>query len=389
MKKAVVLGMILLALGVMAYADAVTVGMDFGRTQFNVASGSSASGSPINQGWVGPTGTFPTGQRLDMQFAWSNDHMGINITDYVSNGNGGLKVPGVGTFVTNDPNQIVNAYGTLKFMPDMFTMYIGEFNGDGWDHFRLDSAHPIHDMDNNSIGRFKGWGAILDLMPKDSGIDIALYAKLTDPSVPGYTFQNQTIGEALSQYNVAASYTVPNTVKIAVGSGTFADAKALDQTATAPGFSERNLFAEVTLLMVPNLSAFDTVYYAGFDQQSNKLAIISDELALSYDMKPLTIILAAFIGQNADSGAPNYAPGSNYMAWAAYPELIYNMGAISLGLYAGVAGNNISGSEIGYTVEPYVKLNDFGFRVSFLYNKSTTKGAASTWEVPILIDWGF
>ena len=44
MKKAVVLGMILLALGTFAYADGgVTVGMDFGRTQFNIVNISGTS----------------------------------------------------------------------------------------------------------------------------------------------------------------------------------------------------------------------------------------------------------------------------------------------------------------------------------------------------------
>ena len=124
------------------------------------------------QGWVGPTGQFPTGQRLDMQFAWSNDHTAINITDYVTNGG-------------NRRSQIVNAYGTLKFVPDMFTVYIGEFNGDGWDHFRLDSAHPIHDVNNNNVGRFSGWGAILDVAPKDTGFEAAVFAKLGDPSTTG------------------------------------------------------------------------------------------------------------------------------------------------------------------------------------------------------------
>jgi len=69
MKKAVVLGMILLVLGCMAYADGgVTVGMDFGRSQFVLAQGSSASGAPITEGWAPLSGTFPTVQRM----TWSS-----------------------------------------------------------------------------------------------------------------------------------------------------------------------------------------------------------------------------------------------------------------------------------------------------------------------------
>jgi len=116
MKKALVLGMILLALGTFAYADGgVTVGMDFGRTQFNVASGSSVSGSPINQGWVGPSGTFPTGERIDFQFAWSNQYTAVNSTFYIGNG--------YGTPAATYPNLYVQAlYGTLKLVPDMFSV---------------------------------------------------------------------------------------------------------------------------------------------------------------------------------------------------------------------------------------------------------------------------
>jgi hypothetical protein len=394
MKKSVVLGMILLALGVMAYADGVTVGLDFGRSQFNIASGSSASGAPINQGWVGPAGLFPTGQRLDMQFAWSNDKVGINITDYVTNGGSAA-------------DTIVNAYGTLKFVPDLFTVYIGEFNGDGWDHFRYDTAHPINDTNNNNVGRFGGWGAILDVMPKDSGFEVALFAKLRDPTSTG----TQTIQEALSQYNVAASYTVPNTVKIGVGSTTFANApysnEAADDLAAqiaallknpaltpaelaalaAPGFSERNIFGFVQILMVPNLTAWDNIYYAGFDAPS-KTTIVSNLLGLSYDMKPLTLILAGYFGKNAITGTPDYS-GADYTSWAVQPEVIYNMGAMSLGLYASVAGISTSGSGIAYTVEPYVKINDFGTRISFRYSGNSASGSISTWEIPVLIDWGF
>jgi hypothetical protein len=378
MKKAVVLGMILLALGCMAYADGVTVGLDFGRTQFNIASGSSVSGSPINQGWVGPTGQFPTGQRLDMQFAWSNDHTGINITDYVFNGGSAA-------------DTILNAYGTLKFIPDMFTAYIGLFNADGWDHFRLDTAHPIHDTNNNNVGRFNGWGAILDLMPKDSGLEVALFARLTDPGAPGYAYNVQTINEALSQYDVAASYTVPNLVKVQVGSTTFADAPGKNELATAPGFSERNIFGSVQIMMIPNLTLWDNLYYAGFDAPT-KTTIISDLVGLSYDMKPLTLILAGYFGKNNAplwaAGTPDYA-GLDYTAWSVQPEVIYNMGGLSLGLYASVTGVSLSGLGMDYIVEPYVKLNDFGTRISFLYHGNSTSGATSTWEIPVLIDWGF
>ena len=96
-------------------------------------------------------------------------------------------------------------------------------------------------------------------------------------------------------------------------------------------------------------------------------------------MNPLTIIFAADFS--------SFSVGST-TKWAVYPEVIYNMGMLSLGLYAGVAGGSAN-STIAYEIEPYVKLNDFGLRVSFDYVGSTASGAVSSWAIPVLIDWGF
>jgi hypothetical protein len=393
MKKAVVLGMILLVLGCMAYADGgVTVGMDFGRSQFVLAQGTSASGAPVTEGWAPLSGTFPTVQRYDMEFAWSNDHVGINMTAYTQ--------PFLQMLTQQKNNNLsgigidwVNMYGTLKLVPDMFTTYIGRFQGDGWDHFRLDSDHPIHDMDNNSIGRFSGWGMILDVMPKGSGFDGAVFLKTADPTSNSPTgaavvtgIQNAldqyTLAQTATDWEVAASYTVPNLIKISAGSTTFATYSGTF------GSSERNIFGRVELLLVPNLSIWDQTYYAGFDQ-STKIAIVSSELGLDYNMKPVQFILAGFFGENAADGTPAYGSPSNQTYWSLYPEVIYNMGAMSLGLYGGIGGNNISGSGIAYQIEPYVKLNDFGLRVSFHYMGNSNSGSVSTWEIPIIVDWGF
>jgi hypothetical protein len=286
---------------------------------------------------------------------------------------------------------MVNLYGTLKLVPDMFTMYIGKFAGDGWDHFRLDSAHPIHDVNNDNVGRFVGWGVILDVMPKDVGFDAALYMKTDDPTIPAnlaaanMSGAQNTIQNVASMYGFAASYMVPNLVKVAAGSTTFG-------LWPSP---QRNIFVSAQIFMVPNLTLWDNFYYAGFDQATS-VTIYSDLLALSYDMKPLTLILAASFGGNSYGMAPDYsrtaAPlstGADYTAWAVYPEVIYNMGAFSLGLYLAVWGTSVSNSGIYYQVEPYVKLNDFGLRISFMYNSNSASGAISTWEIPVLIDWGF
>jgi hypothetical protein len=387
MKKAVVLGMILLALGTFAFADGgVTVGLDFGRTQFVLASGSSVSGSQVlGQVWVDPTGTFPTGQRQDFQFAWSNQYMGVNSTFYIGNG--------YGTPAATYPNLYVQAlYGTLKLIPDMFSVVIGEFQADGWDHFRLDSPHPIYDVNNNNVGRFVAWGAILDLMPKDSGFEAGVYLKTPDPT------QSTEISGALSNDAVILAYTVPNLVKVMAGTNTFATYNGVG------GSSERNILASVQLLMVANLTAFDEFYFAGFDQTPS-VTIYSDELAFQYVMKPLTIIFAGFFGGNSAGagtvtsrfpgyGSPDYARfwglGADYTVWALDPEFIYDTGmGFSLGLYASIWAVSTSNAGVNYIVEPYVKLNNFGLRIAFEYAGNSQSGAVSTWAIPILIDWGF
>jgi len=404
MKKALVLGMILLALGTFAFADGgVTVGLDWGRSQFNIASGSSAANSVVQQGWTGPFGTYPTDARADLQFAYSNQYTGYNITFYLGPNTFDAIAGANGGFPDNSQPfvNIVNFYGTLKLVPDMFTVYLGQFEGDGWDHFRLDSPHPVYDVNNDNVERFVGWGMILDLLPKDTGFEAAVFAKLPGPT----DATTISLQGAIAEYGLEASYTVPNLVKISGGTNAFGN------YATGIGGSEqRNINAAVQLLMVPNLTVWDEFFYAGFDQ-TPATTLFSDELAGQYVMKPLTIIWAAFFGSNVDYGqntagvpsgyatdngaTPFYGLGSaSYTFWAFSPEIQYDVAnGIALGLYAYICGNNYPNSGTGYAVEPYLLLRNFGLRLGFMYSGTTVQVAGttlpSTWEVPLTVDWGF
>jgi hypothetical protein len=372
MKKLLVVLLALTCLSALSFADGVTVGMDFARSQFNIAS--QVGSGDIMQGAVDPTGDFPSNQqRIDIQLAWSSDHAAMNLTGYIGH-------------VNVQPVEFVNAYGTLKLIPDMFKVLIGRMAGDGFDSFRWDSAHPIHDVDNNSIGRFAGWGIIADLAPKDSGLEVAVFIKdgAAGAAVPNAA--NLTIGQSLTNYDVAASYTLPNLLTIEAGSTTFATA----DNPYVSQMSDRNIFAGVKLLMVPNLTLFDTFWYKGFDVQPTALTIYSDELAASYAMGPLTIVLAVLYGSDNTLGTSSVATTLSVL-----PEVYYNLGALTVGLYGGYSMVSIQGvSNSGSTidVEPYIKLNDFGLRVSFHYQMLTPVGsttATNTWEIPVLIDWGF
>jgi len=371
MKKLLVVLLALTCLSALSFADGVTVGMDFARSQFNIAS--QVGSGAIMQGSTDPTGDFPSNQqRITVSLAWSSDHAAMNIAGYIGH-------------VNDQPIEFVNAYGTLKLVPDMFNLMIGRIAGDGFDAFRWDSAHPIHDVDNNSVGRFAGWGIIADLAPKDSGLRVALMIKDGDAAnnLPDAT--SLTIEQSLTNYSIGASYTLPNLLTIQAGSQATATAVA----PYTPQMSDRNIFAGVKLLMVPNLSLFDSFWYKGFDVQPTAVTIFSNELAGSYVMGPLTIVLAVLYASDAT------VPAATVTGLGIYPEVYYNLGAFTVGLYGGytmssVTGVSTSGSVID--VEPYVKLNDFGLRVSFHYQSDTPLGggtAVNTWEIPLLIDWGF
>lgn len=364
MKKAVVLGMILLALGCMAYAQGVTVGMDFGRTQFDIASSNSNAGASIDQGWLSPNTSFPMGQRMDMQFAWSNEHTALNITGYLNNSH---------LTATMD---WANVYGTLKLVPDMFKLMIGFFGGDGFDDFRADSAHPIRDISNGNIGRMNGWGIIGVLQPKDSGLEVAVFYQTGDPSIAG---AQNSANNTVMNTEIAASFNLANLIKISagssIGSGPATNFSSLLYT------PNRNFWGRVNLLMVPNLGLWADLRYDGFDQ-TPVVSNFNAEVAGSFDMKPLTLIIAAIYGSND-------VLGTRVGTWLVEPEGIFNMGPISLGLLVGLSGTDVSGSGLGIEVEPYVKLNDFGLRVSFNFVTNTLSGSPSYWEIPLLIDWGF
>jgi len=295
---------------------------------------------------------------------------------------------------------IVNFYGSLKLVPDMFTVYFGQYEGDGWDHFRLDSPHPVYDVSNDNVERFVGWGLIFDLLPKDTGFEAALFAKLPGPTEA----TSISLVGAVSEYGLEVSYTVPNLVKISGGTNAFGN-----YASGVGGSEQRNINAAVQLLMIPNLTLFDELFYAGFDQ-ATATTVLSDELAGKYVMKPLTVIWAAYFGINtsyygspvgttnayysmANSASPIFTNGSNSNTyWAIDPEIQYDLGnGVSLCFYASIAGSTVSAlsSAIGYSIEPYVLLNQFNLRLGFMYEGSTFSGALSYWEIPLTVDWGF
>jgi hypothetical protein len=368
MKKFLVVLLALAFVGALAYADGSTVSMGFGRVQFNVASGDSSSGSQIMSGWANPSGdTWPPMPRENLDLAYSNNFTSFQLTAYMGPGNG------VAPLVLNNATimQFMNVNGTLKLIPDMLSLKIGEFNGDGWDTFRKTSPHPLRDVNNSNVGRFNGWGVILDVAPKDSGFEAAVYYQTNDPTVgSSIATLNSTIGNT----EAAASYTLPNLLKVTAGTvvGNL-------YNVGATGY-DRNIFGRVELLMVPNLTLWADARYDGFDLVPTTVSNINAELAAGYTMDKLSI---AFAGTFQSLSGPSTS------AWGVVPEVYYNLGPATAGVYVNVGGSSVANSGISYQFEPYVKLNDFNLRLSFHYIGSTATGAISRWEIPIVIDWGF
>jgi hypothetical protein len=356
MKKALVLGVILLAVSSLAFADFGT-GM-WGRTAFDLAMGQTGTGASTDITQQFGVSFWPPQPRENMNWWFSSDKASFNYTVYFNGA-----VP-----------SYVNMYGTLKLVPDMASLQIGKFTGDGFDDFRLTSPHPIHDVNNNNIGRLAGWGILAIVAPKDSGFEGVLGWMVQDPTS---ATPSNTIGGNARNVAALASYTVPNLVKVSAGTTTNG---ALDDTTTHENNLDRNIFGRVQLLMIPNLTLWVDGRFWGFDEKPTTSTNIAAELAAAYSMDALTAVLAATVM----SGSVG-----NVLAYAAMPEVYYNLGMATVGLYFNVSGSNISGSGIGYAVEPYVKLNDFNLRLSFYYQGNTTTGALGSWEIPLLIDFGF
>lgn len=345
MKKALIALLALACLSALSYADGVTVGMDFGRSQFILASGSSVANSDILQGWANGTNTtWPNGQRMDIQLAWSSDHAAVNMTGYVMN---------------SSAIDFVNTYGTLKVVPDMAKIMVGRFQGDGFDAFRHDSPHPIHDMNQGNVGRFGGWGIIADVAPKDSGFEAALGIMAPKPD----SAIQVPIADAVGNYDFAASYTVPNLVKISAGTTMFNQhVYPVDATPS------RAIFAAVDLLAVPNLTLWNEFYYMGIDQNPAP-TIFGNELAAQYVADKLTAVIAVLYASNTPNGSSTTAS-----ALGVYPEVYYNLGMLTVGIYGGysmVMLTNVTNNGSVIDVEPYIVLNDFGVRLSFHSTRTT------------------
>ncbi|MBN1524742.1 MAG: hypothetical protein JW904_09675 [Spirochaetales bacterium] len=352
MKKGLILFIMLVAVSNLLIAEA-GVGT-WGRTIFNVAQGDEAS-SDITQSWGPGWGNPGPRQGID---AWFKGDFVEFYFKYQFNG--------AQLVVDDEFGDITNMYGVLKLMPSLLTAYIGKWAGDGLDMFRKTSPHPIYDVNNGNVGRMGGMGVWIVLAPADTGFEAAVNWR-TNGFAP-----TETIQDNMTLTGLAAAYTVPDMLKFTLGSTASGD----DPTAEV-----RNIFGRVELLMVPDLVLWADVKYTGLETATD--TGIDSVLAAGYKMDALSIAFAATLGMNLDT---------EVTTWNAAPEVYYDLGAVTVGLYASVAGSSEADTGLAITAEPYVKIDDFDLRISF---KLTMNGDLNTttddydWAVPILINFGF
>jgi len=373
MKKAVLLIAALLMVGSVAFS-APSFGI-WGRTVFQLAGGRDDVDDVIYQGW-GPSWLGP-GPRMGLHATFSNDKMEFKFTFYMNyqvvqdtdnNDGSGATSNGPGAI---DP---VNCYGTLKFIPDLLTVLVGRFDGDGWDNFRKNTANPNSDLHNDDIGRFNGWGVIVSVAPADTGFEAALYMQTPAPnayysSVPFYAGFD-LVEDQLQNISIAASYKLPDLLKISLGWVN----KPGSVKQGAGYYQDNNIFARIELLMVENLTLWVDGRIWGLAGDDNMQ--MQFVLCAAYKMDALGIYLGAKLGVPPT--------GNDYISYAANLEVAYDLGAITIGLIGILEDDNSDFESMKFAVKPYVSLDDFGTRIAFEY---ISDGRAATtvnyWAIPI------
>lgn len=351
MKKVIILLILLVAFGNLLFAD-ISFGA-WGRTEFYLAQ-ATENNTDIQQQWGPAWGSGGFG-RMGVDFKFTSDYV-----DYTMN----LRF-GSGAF-----DSVPVMYVTAKLMPGMVSLLMGKFSGDGWDTFRKTSPHPYNDKNNGDVGRFNGSGIIVSVAPEGTGFEAGLMWAMPDDYNDGTVDANpftSLLQDNAEMVDVAASYTVPDMVKITAGS-------------TYTGV--RNIFGRVELLMIPDLTLWADVKYQGLENATAKT--INSVIAAGYSMDALTIAFASSFGTDMDAKT---------MTWAAYPEVYYNLGDFTLGIFLGVSGtDDISGDGITLNAQPYVLINNFNLRiwVDFTYYTvdDATNGAYA-WAIPFSITYGF
>ncbi|MBN2531691.1 MAG: hypothetical protein JXB88_02305 [Spirochaetales bacterium] len=420
MKKIVLLLTALLILSTLAYAD-VGVGI-WGRTVFNLAYGSDTPedyDARIYQGW-GPD--WGNGTMMGIAVWWSNDIMEYHFKlKYHNNGKknvtvntevNDLSVPpvpigtGTGT-VEIFQAEIPEAYGIIKLMPDLgLTLQLGyrEEQND----FRETTPVTFHDMNAGNCGRLNGWAATIMVAPPDMGLNVGVQWRM--PLGGGAAGLNDLpIQYNINNVGIAASYTMPDMVKVTVGTTIDGQEWQGDNDALFPK-QTRNIFGRIHLLMVPDLTLWLLVKYTGLEPASEDQEMIdidgdgTDETAGPVnDNNVIELLLGAkyVMGDFSVAGGADITmttPKDTDIDGATAIEVnvdpAYNLGKVVIGGVFGMKMTMIKDVDISPTIyiEPYVKIPDFSMNIAFKYAMNNDQNEDTddfTWSLPIQVDFSF
>jgi len=379
MKKAILLIAALLAFGSMAFAE-YSIGA-WGRTVFNMAGGTTDSGSIISMGW-GPNWWGSTRMGVNLSFASAT--LSYKITCYYGGAfsDTGENQPSTGAPLTSGNLNFSNMYGSCKVIPDLLTVIVGYNNGDGFDMFRGNGPNPNSDM-NNNLGRMAGWGLWLVLEPKDLGLQVAV--NLMTPAPAGNVSWGPLGGfdrafsweRQLHNINVAAAYTFPDIMRITAAFMNLDDGGVTWVTTDTSG-SYYQIYARIDLLAVTGLTLYVDGSFTGLEAERNMNLRL--DLGAGYKIGDLGLYLV---------GKCNIPLEVGDISFAANLEALYTIKPITVGLIVAAEISTTSGANMVFEFQPYVQLDDVALRIAFDYKMNTVNLPAGSWNVPIFFTFSF
>jgi hypothetical protein len=408
MKKIVLLLAALVLISSLAYAD-VGVGI-WGRTVFILAHGSNpAEGDDavVYQGW-GPDWGGAGGPQMGIAVWWTSDLMEYHFKyKYNNNDAGGAMIP--------------EAWGLLKILPAYgLTVQLGyrEEQND----FRETTPTTFHDMNAVNCGRMNGYSAVVMVEPPDMGLKVGLQWRMPlginipDPADldPSDGIDQLTIDMPL-QYNIynigiGVSYTVPDMVKITVGSMVDNEAWQGDSDVLFPN-QTRNIFGRIHLLMVPDLTLWLLAKYTGLEPESVDAEMVDlngdgvDDLAgPSNDNTVIELLLGAKYvmgdfsiasGIDFKMTTPKADDSISVSDIHANIDPAYNLGNMVVGAVIGMMmqmDDDDVDEGVGLYLEPYVKIPDFNMTIAFKYAMNNDLNPDTddySWSIPVQVDFSF
>jgi len=353
MKKAVLILAVLVVFSTLAFA-APNVGVGiWARSTFQLALSNSVD-SKIYSGWSDKPGSDQWNPDYEPAVWFTSDSADLNLGWII-------RYWGIST---------VNAYATLRVVPDLLTVRFGLYSGNGLDTYRRTDNW---DLNNNNTGRMAGQGIWITLEPKDSNFSATVFYQAPTWSV----WDKWQVMQLAQLAEFAAAYTVPNTVKITAGSNTVGSNGATDLV--------RTIFGRVEVLAVSGLTAFVDVSYDGLEGTTNTVANSNLNAFLSawYQMDALQIGLIPTL-----SMATPKSGGAGTMGWSAQLGVVYNLGDFTPQLGVKVTQANTTASNMDINVTPQINFNKFNAHLAFSFDYHTT-GGAYEWKIPVWVDSSF